>query len=190
MDMTVAKDYRSNRIHPLKFALWLACGSMMMMFAGLTSAFVIRQAAGNWLEFELPALFTASTIVILISSVTLHASYINFKRGNERSYKGLLIVSFLLGMTFLALQFQGWTAMQEMGVPLRQNPSGDFVYVISWMHAAHVLAGLAILSVALIHAFGLKFEPTKARKVRFELSLTFWHFVDLLWLYLILFFTL
>ncbi len=183
------RRYR-NKIHPKKFALWAACGSILMMFAAFTSAYVVRQAAGNWLEFALPKIFYYSAGVMLLSSVVLQLSYWSFKRGNGTAYRLLLTLGFLLGLLFVAFQYQGWMAMQEMGIELTGNPSGSFVYILSMVHAGHVLGGIAILLVAMIHAFGLDYYITPARKLRFEMTLTYWHFVDLLWIYLLLFFTL
>lgn len=179
-----------SKIHPLKFALWVGCTSLLMMFAALTSAYIVRQSAGNWLEFVLPDTFKYSTITIVLSSLVLHSSYLAFKKENELGYKLLLILAGLLGVAFLGLQYQGWQQLMNSGVPFTLNPSGDFVYVISWLHAAHVIGGLAILSVAIIHAFGLPFRVTPKRILRFELSLTYWHFVDALWVYVFFFLTL
>ncbi|MCB0518205.1 MAG: cytochrome c oxidase subunit 3 [Lewinellaceae bacterium] len=190
MDLTIQENTGRNKIHPYKFAMWVGCGSLLMMFASLTSAYVVRQAAGNWLEFSLPDIFKVSTAVILLSSVTLHSSYLSYKRGKEQAYKLLLVASFILGLSFFVFQYLGWEQMAASGVPFTINPSGDFVYVISWIHAAHVLGGIAALAVALIHAFGLKFKVTEKRRLRFDLTLTYWHFVDLLWVYLFLFLTL
>lgn len=176
-----------NKIHPKKFALWVACASMSMLFAALTSAYMVRQAAGNWLEFPLPNIFFVNTLVILISSVTLHGSYLAFKRERESLYKGLLVISLLLGFAFVVLQYQGWEALAAMGIPLKLNPSGDFVYALSWIHLAHVLGGITALVIALIIAFSRKFKVTPARKLRFELTLTYWHFVGGVWLYLVVF---
>ncbi len=188
MDITAGKEYRRNKIHPKKFALWTACASILMMFAALTSAYIVRKAAGNWLEFRLPDIFLLNTVVILLSSATLHTSYRAFKKGNERLYKNLLAVTAILGLSFLVLQYQGWLALQAIGVELTTNPSGSFIYVISGIHAAHILGGVAALIIALIHAYSLKYKVTPARKLRFELTLTYWHFVDFLWVYLLLFF--
>ena len=190
MDLTIQQNTSRSKIHPYKFALWAGCASILMMFASLTSAYIVRQAAGNWLEFSLPEVFKISTAVILLSSVALHGAYIAFKRENETMYKALLVIAFILGMLFFVFQYQGWLALSENGVPFTLNPSGDFVYVISWFHAAHVIGGIAVLAVALIHAFGLQFRKTKKRIIRFELTLTYWHFVDLLWVYLFMFLTL
>ncbi len=189
MQFAIQENTGPSKIHPHKFALWVACGSLTMMFAALSSAYIVRQAAGNWLEFQLPGVFYISTVVILLSSVTLHGAYLAFKKENEWLYKWLLIASFILGMAFIVSQFKGWQALTSMGVYFTLNPSGDFVYAISWLHAAHVVGGIAVLAVALLHAFGLNFRVTPKRKVRLEMTLTYWHFVDLLWVYLFLFLT-
>ena len=126
--------------------------------------------------------------MILLSSVTLQASYTAFKRGKEQLYRSLLVITAVLGLAFLVLQYQGWLALASIGVELTTNPSGSFVYVISGAHAAHILGGVAVLIIAMIHAFALPYKVTPARKLRFELTLTYWHFVDFLWVYLLLFF--
>ncbi len=191
MSATVIEGgYRRNKIHPKKFGLWVALGSITMMFMALTSAYIVRQAAGNWLEFSLPNIFYWNTLVIVASSVTLHGSYAAYKRGEQGLYRGLLAMTFLLGLAFITLQYQGWLDLVKLGIPMKTNPSGDFIYVISGVHAAHVLGGLAALSVALLTAFLRPFRQTPARKLRFELTLTYWHFVDLLWIYLIVFLSL
>lgn len=190
MDAGTAKmEYGTkSKIHSKKFALWVACASITMMFAAFTSSYLVRRAAGNWLEFPLPAMFYASTVAILLSSVALHLSYRAFKTGKEVVYKRLLILAFSLGFAFILMQYAGWLALQDMGVAINTNPSGSFVYVISGVHAAHVLGGIAALTVALLHAFMLPFKPNAARLLRFELTLTYWHFVDVLWVYLFIFF--
>ena len=182
--------YRQNKLHPHKLALYVAMGSMVMLFVAWSSAYVVRQSAGNWLEFPLPSMFYVSTAVILLSSVTLHLSYRSFLSGRERAYKALLVVTMLLGLTFIYTQYQGWMQLFANGIFLDGNPSGSFVYVISAAHVAHLIGGIAALVMALVHALALPFKPTAKRKVRFELTLTYWHFVDLLWVYLILFFLL
>lgn len=178
---------RKTIIHPHKFGLWLAMASITMMFGAFTSAYIVRQAAGNWLEFRLPDLFYFSTIVILLSSVSLHTSYTSFKGGKERRYKVFLIISLLLGISFVALQYFGWTSLFNVGVDMKGNPSGSFLYLITGVHAGHVLGGIAALSVAILHAFTLPFKVTEKRRVRFQLVNQYWHFVDLLWVYLFIF---
>jgi cytochrome c oxidase subunit 3 len=181
-------EYRPNRIHPLKFALWVAIGGMIMMFGAFTSAYVVRRAQGNWFEFKLPDIFFLSTAVIVVSSVALHFSLRAFKQGQEKRYKQLLAATFVLGLAFIVLQYQGWEAMNAIGATFTVNPSSSFVYVISGVHAAHVLGGIAALLVALVHAYYLPFRPTPRRRLRFELVAHYWHFVDVLWVYLMVFF--
>ncbi|MBV6655848.1 MAG: cytochrome c oxidase subunit 3 [Mameliella sp.] len=187
---TVATEYTRSKIHPKKFALGVACASILMMFAAFTSAYIVRQAAGNWLEFRLPDIFYINTLVMLLSSVAIHGSYLAFKRGKTQAYRVLLVITLILGLAFLALQYQGWLALTSIGVELTTNPSGSFVYMISGVHAAHILGGIAALIVALIHAYALPHKVTAARKLRFEMTLIYWHFVDFLWVYLLVFFTL
>ncbi|MEL6276020.1 MAG: cytochrome c oxidase subunit 3, partial [Bacteroidota bacterium] len=174
---------KRNRIHPHKLALWVGLASIMMMFTALTSAYIVRMAAGNWLEFRIPEIFYWNTAVIVASSITLHLSYLAFKQEKALPYRALLSVTFVLGLLFLYLQYVGWEELAKY-VPLKTNPAGDFVYVLSWLHAAHVVGGIAILVVALIIALFLPVKATPARKLRFQLSLTYWHFIDLLWIYL------
>jgi len=184
----VQLENRRNKIHPQKFALWVSFASSLMVFMAFTSAFLVRQAQGNWLEFKLPEIFFFNTVVILASSITLHTAYLQFLKHNFNAYKVLLVISFILGVGFLAGQYIGWQALANSGVPLTLNPSGDFIYVISGAHALHIIGGVAALIIALIHAFGLPDSVTPLRKLRLELTLSFWHFVDFLWLYLLIFF--
>ncbi|MBK8557659.1 MAG: cytochrome c oxidase subunit 3 [Lewinellaceae bacterium] len=159
-----------------------------MMFGSFTSAYVVRRAAGNWYEFKLPDIFFYNTLILLLSSVTLHFSYQAFKKGMESRYKSLLLATVILGLTFVVLQYVGWTEMTAMGATLTINPSSSFIYVISGLHAAHILGGIGALTVAMVHAWYLPFKPTARRRQRFELVVQYWHFVDLLWVYLLIFF--
>ncbi|MBL7807516.1 MAG: cytochrome c oxidase subunit 3 [Saprospiraceae bacterium] len=184
------QEYNQSKIHPHKLALWVAIGSIIMMFGAFTSAYVVRRAAGNWLEFKLPDIFMVSTVIILLSSVTIQLAYAGFKNGKEKQYKGMLLVTAVLGLAFVVMQYMGWEALNQMGATFTVNPSSSFIYVISGLHAAHVLGGIGALSVALTHAFVLPFKPTLRRKQRFDLVVQYWHFVDILWVYLMVFFML
>lgn len=179
--------YNRSKIHPQKFALLAAMASITMMFAAFTSAYIVKQAAGNWLEFSLPTYFYISTVIILLSSFTLHYSLKSFKAGNEKRYKALLLISLILGFLFVILQYYGWIELFNIGVDLKGNVSGSFFYLISGIHALHVLGGIAAIIVALLHAYTLKFDVTPKRIHRFDLVNTYWHFVDLLWVYLFIF---
>jgi len=181
-------EERIRRFSSQRYGLYLAVVSMMMLFAALTSAYIVRRSAGNWLEFQLPAIFYLNTVVIVLSSITLHTSWTLFKKGNKVGYQLLMVLTFILGITFLVLQYIGWQEMTAQGLYLQVNPSASFIYVISGIHAAHLIGGIGTLIVAMAHAFKLSFKVPEIRKHRFELVIIYWHFVDLLWLYLLVFF--
>jgi cytochrome c oxidase subunit III len=185
---TVPTEYKQTKMPPHKLLLWVAIGSILMMFAAFTSAYVVRRSAGNWYEFKLPDIFFLNTAVIVLSSITLHLSYTAFKQKKEQPYKMWLVVTFVLGLLFVVLQYKGWEALNAMGATFTVNPSSSFIYLISGVHAAHVLGGIVALMVAMAHAWYLPFKSTLKRRQRFELVVQYWHFVDVLWVYLILFF--
>ena len=189
MSQIALRSHKSSRIHPHKFALWASFASIIMMFIALTSAYIVRQAAGNWLDFQIPGIFIQSTLIILLSSITLHFALKNFKQEKEYPYKILLIVTLILGIAFVCMQYVGWQHLFSTGVDLKGNPSGSFFYLITGFHALHVLGGIAALTVAIMHAFGLKFRATKRRITRLELTSQYWQFVDILWVYLFVFLT-
>jgi cytochrome c oxidase subunit III len=185
----VASESSRNKIHPHKFALWVGIAGIIMMFGALTSAYVVRRASGNWYEFKLPDLFFINTVVIMLSSVTLQISFNAFKKGREKLYKTMLFSTFALGIAFVVLQYKGWEALTAIGATFTANPSSSFMYVIPGLHAAHVLGGIGALTVAIVHAYYLPFKPTLRRRQRFDLVVSYWHFVDALWVYLMVFFT-
>jgi cytochrome c oxidase subunit 3 len=184
---TVILENNRNKINPQKFALWAAMASIMMMFGAFTSAYIVKQAAGNWLEYSFPSMFYISTAVIVLSSITIHLSFNSFKSGDEKLYKNYLWATLVLGIAFVVCQYLGWTQLFNRGIDLKGNVSGSFFYLISGIHALHVLGGIAALIVSIINAQTLKFEVTKKRINRFDLTLNYWHFVDFLWVYLFVF---
>ena len=173
-----------NRIHPKLFALWISFASIIMMFGALTSAYIVKSGAGDWLEYQLPKQFFVSTGVILLCSLTLHLSFSSFIKEKEGMYKSMLLVSFILGVSFVVIQYYGWQALYASGVDFKASISGSFMYLITGLHAVHILAGVATMVVAIIHAFTLPFVVTEKRKLRFRLVCHYWHFVDFLWIYL------
>lgn len=190
MDKQMEAATRRSRIHPHKMVLYVGIASLTMLFVALTSAYIVRRAGGNWLEFSIPSIFYVNTLVIVISSLTLHLAKRAFLREVERSYRTWLTITLVLGIVFLVLQFAGWDALAAQGVPLKINPSGDFVYAFGWLHAAHLIGGIAALGVSTALAYYLPLRVTPARKLRLELTVIFWHFLDVLWIYLIIFLSL
>jgi len=175
-------------MHPKKFAMWLFIVSVIMLFAGLTSAYLVRRAEGNWLEFELPHIFYYSTAVIMLSSLTMHWAYISAKKDELGQLKIGMWLTLILGLVFLAMQWMGWVELVNMGVFFagsQSNPAGSFLYVLSGLHGLHLIGGLVFLAILLVAAVRLQIHG-KAM-VRMEMCATYWHFLDLLWVYLFVF---
>jgi cytochrome c oxidase subunit III len=181
---TVVMEQR-KRIHPHKFTLWVGIASIIMMFAGLTSAYIVKRNQANWTSFELPVIFWYSTAVILASSVTLLLAQGAFTRREMAKYRALVVTTLILGVGFVALQVFGFISLWEHGMTLTTNVSFSFLYVIVGLHALHVIGGVIALIVLFAKAFSGKVRTYNI--VPIQVISTYWHFVDLLWLYLLIF---
>jgi cytochrome c oxidase subunit 3 len=176
-----------KKIHPHKFTLWVALGSIVMMFAGLTSAYIVKRDQPSWTSFAMPRAFWYSTAVILISSLTVQGALKSFRDRAMQQYRGLLTATLALGILFIALQWVGFSSLWHQRITLRGSGGGQFLYVIAGLHAVHVLAGIVALVLMVIKAFGSRIRSYNSVPV--ELISTYWHFVDLLWIYLFVFFS-
>lgn len=188
MIATVSEQQR-KRIHPYKFALWVAMASILMMFAGFTSAYIVKRADSNWLEFKLPPIFWVSTAVILLSSLTIHLAGKSFKARQMNQYKVLMNVTVVLGILFTVLQWFGFQYLQNHGVKLignNSNPAGSFLGVITGVHILHVLGGVVVLLVMFFRAYNRR--TINYSTLPLEVVTTYWHFVDAIWIYLFIFF--
>lgn len=183
----IDKDLAPSRYQALRFALWIGMGTIAMMFAALTSAYLVRKPAGNWYEFKLPVQFFISTIIIILSSVSIEWAYKSFKRGMESQYRWGILISFCLGIAFLYSQITAWKMLTASGITIDLTVSGSFLYVLTGIHAAHVLGGIAVLTVSLLISWMSQFEVTTLRILKLDLVRQYWHFVDILWIYLLLF---
>lgn len=176
----------TQRMHPHKFTLWIAMGSLIMMFAGLTSAFIVKSNQVGWKSVTLPYVFWVSTVVIVGSSATIIAALRAFKNRKLATYRGLMIVTLLLGTAFIALQFKGFQELWAQQITFKGSGAGQFLYVIFGLHALHVAGGVVALLIMVTKAF---FGRVKLySSVPVEIIATYWHFVDLLWIYLLVFF--
>lgn len=172
-------------MHPKKFALWIFIGSVVMVFAALTSAYMVRQADGNWMLFDLPDLFWITSVIILVSSGTMHWAYLAAKRDNLQATKIAISITTVLGIAFLIGQFLAWGELVKRNVYLVGNPSGSFVYVLSGLHGMHIIGGVVFLLIVLVAVFRYKVHSKNLALV--EMCATYWHFLDGLWLYLFVF---
>ncbi|MDE3236971.1 MAG: cytochrome c oxidase subunit 3 [Bacteroidota bacterium] len=186
--MTAMSTNEQKRIHPHKFTLWVGIGSICMMFAGLTSAYIVKRNQSNWLEFDLPVSFWYSSFVILLSSVFMHLSVKSFKAREISRYKMFITLTASLGLVFALLQWIGFTALGNHGIQLLgqgSNPAASFLVVIVCLHLLHVAGGVIALLVMLIKAYSSRSKNYSS--VSIEVVSTYWHFVDVLWIYLFIF---
>jgi len=185
MNTTVATN--NDKFLPKeKILLGIAIAAMIMMFAGLTSAYIIHAEGPHWQYFKLPTIFWVNTLIILTSSFTMRWALVSYKKFKYNAYRIAISVTTILGIGFIVGQYLGWKQLTNMGIYLDGNASGSFLYVISGTHAVHVLGGVIALLVATIAAFVKPFNPNKLLRV--ELISIYWHFVDVLWIYLFIFF--
>jgi len=176
-------------VHPKKFALWAACGSIVMLFLSLTSAYLVRKEGGNWAEFNFPALFVYNVAVVLASSIILQWGINQAKKRNLTTFKIAISVAAALGFLFLILQYKGWEYLNSIGVYMNGNPSHSFMFAITGLHAAHLLGGLIALLVGLILSWNTNDKNFSEKNLlSIELLATYWHFVGGLWIYLVVFF--
>ena len=170
----------------LKQLLWVGIGAIAMFFAGLTSAYIVRKAEGNWVEFILPEWFWYSTITIVISSAVLIIAKQRIKK--EQSVFSLIVSVFLLGLLFSYFQLNGWEELTKQGVFLTgegSNVAGSFLYVITLSHLAHLIGGLIALLVTAINVKRKKYSAEDY--LGLEITSIYWHFLSILWIYLFCF---
>jgi cytochrome c oxidase subunit 3 len=175
-------------LQPKKFIMWLFMISSIIFFAGLTSGFIVYSGdgAGKSLNVPLPKSFIYSTIIIIISSLTLHWSYLQTKRLKFERQKLGLWLTLVLGLVFIGMQIYGWAVWTDLGIFfINSNASISFVYVFTLTHILHIIAGLIIILAALASSY--KKLPNVTNLFRMEIASIFWHFVDILWIYLYVF---
>jgi len=191
--------------------LWFGIVSIIMLFAGLTSAYMVRQGEGKWVQFALPNLFIVSTVIIVLSSISLQWGLNAIKKNNLANLKIGVLVTFILGIGFVVFQYLAWTELVSQGiyfvgrvkdittdftyVPAGNetvkeaaetgNVAASFLYVITGLHVVHLLGGILALAVVLVKSFREKYSASDYNGV--TVAAIYWHFLDALWIYLFLF---
>lgn len=179
------KEIREKAAKPL---LWLSMVSMAMIFAGLTSAYVVRQGKGDWLKFDLPQLFYVSTAIIIISSVTMNWVLSSAKNNNYKNIKLASLITLILGLAFVVCQFKAWGNLIDQKVFFAgkySNAAGSYLYIMTGLHLVHLIGG--IFSLLFVWVKSLKNKYNSENLLGIKLCAIFWHFLDVLWIYLFLF---
>ncbi len=172
----------------LKMLLWIGLVSIGMMFAGLTSGYLVRRGTGTWLPFQLPFAFYISTAIILISSITMNMAMQAAKKGSANGISTGILLTWILGVAFGICQFIGYKTLVDQKIFLvgtNSNASGSYLYILSLLHLGHILGGLVALTIAYIKSLRKKY--TVQNYTGIKLCATYWHFLDGLWVYLFIF---
>ena len=168
--------------------LWVSIVAICMFFAAFTSAYVVSREKGDWLHFELPQLFYISTAIIIISSVTMNWAWTAAKKENFATIKIASFITLLLGIGFIIFQVLGWRELYQQKIVFAgkySNASGSYLYVITCMHILHLVGGLFALIVVFTKSLGNKYNSQNLLGIK--LCAIYWHFLDVLWIYLFLF---
>ena len=168
----------------LKLGVWIGIGGIVMFFAAISSALVVRRVGDDWRTLEAPEAMWVSTALLILSSFTFEAARFQLKRGTIGGLRFWMAATVLLGCGFLGGQLVGWSQLAERGIFLSTNPSSSFFYLLTAAHGLHVLGGLAAL--ALVAKRTLTETPRADRFALFDAAALYWHFMDFLWLYLLL----
>lgn len=190
------QDPEFTKIHPLQMMLYVLIGSLTMLFIGLTVAYFFSKDAWTWSQFRFPKVFLLSTVVIVGSSFSIERALGFYQNDASEKLKQSLLISLLLSVLFVVLQIAGWFELYHKGIYISGKPDGSYLYLISGLHALHVLAGLGILSYFYWQTRqklkdkvdSLLFFTTPKKERQLKMIVVYWHFVDVLWVYLLLFF--
>lgn len=188
-EQIVQEELRAGKKKTAKPMLWVSMISMVMFFAGLTSAYVISMKRDDWVSFDLPQAFYTSTLLIVASSITLILSQFFLKKDKRQLSVLLLVFTFILGLGFIWQQYVGFNQLKSIGLFFtgpESTVSTSFIIGIAFMHILHLLAGVIVLLVVIYNHF--KYRYKSDNMLGFELGAIFWHFVDILWIYLFFFF--
>lgn len=189
MEMTL-QEQNERKAQSYKLILWFAMVSMVMMFAGLTSAYVVSTSRVDWLkDFQMPSAFFISTAVIILSSITFLFARKAIQKNNRQLTTTWLVATLALSSVFVMLQFVGFNQIIAMGYFFTGSESTittSFLYIVAILHMAHLFGGLIALLIIIYNHFKLKYNPTQTLGI--ELGEMFWHFLGILWILLFLFF--
>lgn len=178
-------EIRQKTAMPL---MWIGMMSIVMLFAALTSAVVVSKSSKDWVEFQMPSLFLVSTIVILLSSASYWYAFRSAKRDQLDKLKNGVLITLILGLLFAVLQFMAWNQLIDAGIFFSgptSNVSGSYLYVISGVHLAHLVGGLVSLAVVFVKSKRQVYNSKNL--LGLQVSSTYWHFLDGLWVYLYVF---
>lgn len=174
----------------LRLGMWMFLGTVTMLFAAFSSAYIVRGAGTDWRAVTLPSILWLNTVVILVSSGALELGRRQARGRRWAQARSWVLIALLLGVVFLIGQLAGWRALASAGVLLPTTPYSSFFYLLTGLHGIHLTAGLVLLGVAAWQARQVKAGPRERRALRVvELGSILWHFLAGLWIYLLVLLT-
>ena len=181
-NLRTAQDYSPP---PARTGIWVALSAITMSFAAFTSALVVGEGStADWPHIELPSILYFNTLALIASSVTLEIARRRFTRNVETAAARLwFYVTLALGLIFVSGQFVAWLQLRSEGLYLATNPASSYFYVLTAVHALHVLGGLGGL-IRLVAKLGG--SVPSLRRSTLDATSYYWHFMGLLWVYLLL----
>jgi cytochrome c oxidase subunit 3 len=188
--MMTAEEYNSRKGQTYKLLLYFGMLSMVMTFAGLTSAYVVSTSRPDWLnDFKMPTPFFISTLLMILSSLTIHSAKTKIKKDDRKSTTLMLFLTLILAVGFILSQFYGFSEIINQGYYFTGSESTvttSFLYIVTILHIAHLAGGMIALLIIIYNHFKQKYNSTQS--IGIELGAIFWHFLDILWILLFLFF--
>lgn len=184
-----AEEKQEIRNKSSKPMLYLAIIAMCMFFGAFTSAYIVSSGGPDWLHFELPTMFYASTAFILLSSATMWWAFDSAKKDNLGSVKAGMVLTLLLGFGFVVCQLLAWNELRAAGVFFAgsgSSPAASFLFAIIYVgHMGHLAGGIIMLIYVCIKSFKELYNSKNL--LGLQLCSIYWHFLDLLWIYLLIF---
>ena len=166
-----------------KLAVWLVIAGVVMFFAAISSAMVVRRQTGeDWTGVILPDVLWVSSVLLVVSSVTFELARLQLRKGTLSRLRIWVAATAILGAGFLIAQYLGWSELHNQGIYIGSTPGSAFFYLFTGAHALHLLGGMLVLAYVTLRTWSYRPWPTRAPAI--EASALYWHFMDALWLYL------
>lgn len=189
-------EYDNFSFHPYNVLLTLVLFGITVLFLSISGAFIYTRVQSELPPIQLPAIFFFNTLVLLGSSATMVWAKKSYLQDQTKNYQRALMATIILSLIFLALQFVGWRALFQQDIFVHSDNSASYLYVISGLHFAHVIGGLPFLGMFLHKASKQMKEPVSVlvyfsdpeKRLKLRLLTLYWHFIDGLWIYLVVFF--
>ncbi len=184
------------QLEPAKIMMYLTLAGITVLFLCLTVSYMASKTTWTWTQFRFPRSFLLSALLLGLSSFTIHKAVIAFKDNATQTLVKMLGATLSLSILFIVFQVIGWQYLYERGIYVGGKPDGSYLYLISGLHALHVIVGVLILAWVFFKAItklkgsvnDLVYFSEKSNQRSLELIALYWHFVDVLWIYLLLFF--